>query len=366
MMAQTTYVRIFPPREVRAIEPDAVPPLDQWIDYDAHPAYRGLDREASLTDRLDALWRFGRQAVVMAGKRLIRYEMIPVSLRRPRGIRGLARFASAAVSNLLPSRGGSIARSELAEQLDMAGCVVTMIPLAEYSRLERLAAPAFAELERRRRQNTDADRDFDESRAYYDQQSANDLFAQIRRVFVESGVMNAASAYLGRPAELVDINPQINDRSDSFWRRIFPDLELGELPSAAYFHRDASGGDLKAIIYMTDVGAENGPFTYCIGSNKLRPGRVLDLVCEINDSNGLSATDRDRRRAFASLPRGLRRKGAFGNDVVAGSAIEGQLLGSAWSIEGQKGAIVLFDTKGIHRGGMVVSGERRVITCVIG
>jgi hypothetical protein len=37
-----------------------------------------------------------------------------------------------------------------------------------------------------------------------------------------------------------------------------------------------------------------------------------------------------------------------------------------WTITAPKGSIVMFDTKGVHRGGMVVEGQRRVITCVLG
>jgi hypothetical protein len=194
---------------------------------------------------------------------------------------------------------------------------------------------------------------------------ADALFRAIEAAFVESGVMEIASQYLGRPVRIVDVTPQINDASDSFWRDIFPDVAHEGIPRTAYCHRDASGGDLKAIIYCTDVGPKGGPFTYAAGSHRFKLSRIEDFVCEVNDSNGLAATDRASRSRFMGLPRALRQKGAFGNDLLDASPASQRLAASLWNITGPKGSVVLFDTKGVHRGGMVTEGERAVITCVI-
>jgi hypothetical protein len=365
-MLQLEYAHVSPPDGLEPIDPATTPPISQWVDYGAHPAYRDLIGASAWTDRARAMWRFARQAVVIAGKRVIRYEMIPVSVRRPKTARSLLSFAAAAARNMLPARKQDLSSSPLSQALREQGCIVSVVPAAQFARIEALAAPAFRALDARRAQSGTTDREFDESRAYSDRRSNTALFDEIASQLDAAGILAAASDYLGRPAQLVDINPQINDRSDSFWRKVFPDLQLKAVPPSAYFHRDASGGDLKAIIYMTAVDDQNGPFTYCVGSNRLRPSRIPDLICETNDSNGLSSTDPKLRRIFASLPRRLRLKGAFGNDVTEGSLIEARLLQSAWAITGPAGAIVLFDTKGIHRGGMVEKSERRVITCVIG
>ena len=184
-------------------------------------------------------------------------------------------------------------------------------------------------------------------------------------MFKDAGIIDTASAYLGRQVKLIDVNPQINDPSDDFWKKEFPDIK-GDLPSCAYFHRDASGGDIKVIIYMSDVGHENGAFGYVLGSHMMPLKKSYDHVSEANDSNGLAATDPKSRRIFSSLPALLRLKGSFGNDVLDDSELAKLIGDSKWQITADKGAIVMFDTKGIHRGGMVTSGERQVITCVIG
>ena len=64
-------------------------------------------------------------------------------------------------------------------------------------------------------------------------------------------------------ARLIDVNPQINDPSDDFWQLIFTDLPPSDRP-ARYFHKDASGGDIKAILYMSNVDSACGPFSYAM------------------------------------------------------------------------------------------------------
>ncbi len=242
--------------------------------------------------------------------------------------------------------------------------VVTM-PADRFGALEAAAGPAFDHLAKRRGMSN-GKRQFEESRGQASRAEQRDLFNIIERTLTEAGIMAVASAYMGRKAALIDVNPQINDTTDSFWRDIFPDQALGALPATAYCHRDSSGGDLKAIIYMTDVDDRSGPFSYVVGSNRMRISRLDDLICEANDSNGLCGTDPTARARFAALPRKLRQKGAFGNDLTPESALGREIGDGLWAVKAGQGSIVLFDTKGIHRGGMVEQGERRVITCVIG
>ena len=254
--------------------------------------------------------------------------------------------------------------TELDKAFRKNGCAVTISPLSVYENLLTLSHPYFDRLASDRKRSSDIGRAFERSRSYARRDESSALFECIERVFEEAGVLDTASGYLGRQAKLVDVNPQINDSSDDFWRREFPDIE-GGLPPCAYFHRDASGGDIKVIMYMTDVGIDNGPFSYVLGSHTMPLNKFYDHVSEANDSNGLSSTDPKSRKAFSSLPSPLRHKGSFGNDILDDSELSKLIKDSTWQITAQKGAILMFDTKGIHRGGMVITGERRVITCVI-
>lgn len=341
----------------------------ELVDYEAHPAYGRLMAAPGVVTRLRALWRFVPSWLLIKVKRAIRYEMIPLHVRKAGGPSGLAAKARMALSNFMnrPARGrGDFPGDEpLYSALRRDGCAVVLMPGPARQSLEGLARPLFDRLEARREQGRGGVRDFEASRFYARRDESAALFAAVERVLGEAGVFATAERYLGHSVSLVDVNPQINDPSDDFWRRVFPDLQLGQ-PSCAYLHRDASGGDIKAIIYMSDVGPDNGPFGYVRGSHLMKMSVTDDHIAEANDSNGLADTDQESRRLFAALPSRLRQKGSFGNDVPDGSPLAGELLGSLWSITAPRGSVVVFDTKGVHRGGMVVHGERRVITCVIG
>jgi hypothetical protein len=341
-------------------------PTPQRIDYTSHPAYRDFVARAKLGARAAALTRFARFFAILLTKRIMQYELIDNEVRSDRSFRGRARLVFAGLRNAFARRRRSTdATSAIATELEERGCSVTIVPPRRLTEVEAAARAAFDQLEGRREASAREGRKFDDSRLPCDRRFETTLYATIETLFEEAGIMAAASECLGRKARLIDVNPQINDRSDSFWRDIFPDRTLKSLPRSAYFHRDASGGDLKAIVYMTDVGPENGPFGYVLGSHRLQLSRVDNFICEAID-HGLAGTDADTRRTFALLPAKLRQKGAFGNDLADDSPESAEILRCHWPITGPKGSVVLFDTKGIHRGGMVEKGERRVITCVIG
>lgn len=357
--------------------PTRVVPIDSsfvWrsdlVDYTRHDAYADLVRTAGPARRVAALAGYARRFALLATKRVVRYEMIPSEYRNGRTLGSRLGFVGVAARNALgfvrkaPRRSDAAANPAIG-QLDTQGVAVLTMPTARVAELLGLAAPYFERLAARRGAVA-AGRQFEESRSTTDRTSSPDLFALIEAIFDESGLSTAAADYLGRPARLIDVNPQINDPSDSFWRDIFADLKGRALPRTAYYHRDASGGDLKVIIYCSDVGPTNGPFSYAVGSNNMVISRLDDLLCEANDHNGLAATDLDARRRFAALPPRLRQKGSFGNDLPDDQPESARIVGSTWEITGPAGSIVAFDTKGIHRGGMVQEGERRVITCVLG
>lgn len=340
------------------------------VDYPSHPAYGPLISRASARRRLAAGAVFAKSMMPLLVKRLVRYEMIPLEKRTPRSLGDWMDLLGISLQNALGVSSPKLMHpeeSEVLSSLEANGCCVVQMDGALFGELHQKASSYFQRLEERRKRSLSGERAFDESRGSVDKRKdGENLFQELDKILSESGILDAASHYLGREARLVDVNPQINDATDSFWRNIFPDLKLRDLPSCAYCHRDASGGDLKAIFYMSDVGLNNGPFSYVVGSNKLKMTRLDNFIAEANDHNGLSSTALDAREKFAALPAKLRQKGSFGNDLQDESRLAKEISQGMWNITGEKGSIVLFDTKGIHRGGMVVDGTRYVITTVIG
>lgn len=367
-MSASGYLDVQPRKGVEPVS--AIGWTPALIDYEHHAAYGELVARPSLKTRLEANAIFAVSMGKLLFKRLIRYEFIPHDIRADKSFGGRLRFAGAALRNTVrgddrAQRAQAAAKGAPAGRLAEHGIHVVTMPTDRFAELEAVAQPDFDRLVARRGQSN-GQRDFAESRAQASRVDQKDLFNAIEATLREAGVFDVASAYLGRKAGLIDVNPQINDTSDTFWRDIFPDAELATLPPTAYCHRDASGGDLKAIFYMSDVGDRAGPFSYVVGSNRMTISRLDDLICEANDSNGLAGTTPEARARFAALPKKLRQKGSFGNDLTPESPLGREIGQGLWKVTAGKGSIVLFDTKGIHRGGMVEDGERRVITCVIG
>lgn len=367
-MQHSGFSLIDPPREVKRVDP-ATRWEDIRIDYERHPAYAELTR-AGIVQRVAATGEFLARALLLVAKRAVRYEMIPLDYRKPKTPGQMVRFAGTAFLNVAmpqsrPTATAPEARS-IADRLDRDGCVVVAVEDTRFEQLEAAAQPHFDDLAARRHRSHNGKRAFDDSRMTLGKTTSPALYAAIEAVLKQSGIFDAAAEHLGRPARLVDINPQINDVTDSFWRDIFPDRGPSKLPDTAYYHRDASGGDLKAIIYFSEVGPENGPFNYAVGTNALKVSAVDNFVTEANDHNGFSGTDLTARSKFAALPKLFRQKGSYGNDLDDAASFSRAMVDSTWSVVAPKGSIVLFDTKGTHRGGMVEQGERRVVTCVIG
>jgi len=341
-----------------------------WILYEQHPAYSSLIRSATLRGRMAALITFSRYFVLVLVKRWLRYELIPPALRRPRNIAGVWRLLRHLADRGRPQSRGNLQlfaptgrEIALGNALLSQGCAVFVAPDQEVRVIQDASAHLFEEL-RSCRGKKEGARQFIESRMRASEITDARLYEAIDACLRHSGVFAAVGTYLKREVKLIEISPQINDPSDDFWRRVFPDGECS-MPQTAYLHKDASGGDIKVMIYLSDVGITNGPFSFVLNSHvaKRQGG---DLVEETNDHAGLSGTDRVTRQRFASLPSRLRRKCAYGNDIEDSSPLSGRLLSGEWKITGRKGTIVIFDPKGFHRGGMVEEGERVVITCVIG
>jgi hypothetical protein len=353
-----------PPEKVRRLTFQSGEGPGQWVHYTAHPDYGCF--KLGLRERVAALSTFTAYFGFVLVKRLVLYERIPAHLRASRG---LPLLKSALANIVARPRSADLTLSPRAtpvlEALCSDGVCVSSIPRELFDAINLAARPLFDQLRLRRGERAAGGRSFEESRASALRTAHAALFEAVERMLASSGIIHAVSGYVCRPARLIDVNPQINDTSDDFWQNIFPDRAEEERP-ARYFHKDASGGDIKAILYMSDVGVDAGPFSYAIGSHKANEPALANWIEETNDQSGLSGTDAKTRRRFMALPAQLRRKCAVGNDLLAGGEFTERLLASEWVITAPQAHIVVFDTKGLHRGGMVAEGERAVITCVLG
>lgn len=342
------------------------------IDYDSHPAYgRGLP-PPRLGTRLKALWYFARGLLLIVTRRIADLEHLPRPTDRSNKRRWIVRHVPMylrliILQRLRRARAASDFRpateqgKRVLEDLQRDGIAGFTLPLGRINDIRNLLAPHFKTLEQRLAQKAPELRKFDETRLWLAPELHPDLYDWFNRFASEIGVVEAASAYLKRPVAVAHVVPQINDPTDNFWANHFRDVGVADSP-CDYCHIDATYNLLKFIVYVSEVGPDNGPFAYVRGSHRASRGFWDGMIRRANDYAGLSSTKPYFRQLFHALPRGLQRKAAFGADLPSDNEYVQPILEHEWQITSTEGDAVLFDPFGIHRGGMVREGRRLVVT----
>lgn len=244
------------------------------------------------------------------------------------------------------------------DALQRDGLVPLRMSREARTNMEGATRPYFDRLEERRRGVGPGHRKYADGQLDTTRTSAPELFAAVERMLTDAGILESVRAYLGSRAEVQKVTVQMNDEGDDFWRAPFEKLGV-PLPRTAFFHVDNTYDLVKVILYMSDVTDTSGPFSYVPGTHKIRLGfveglllRATDIWCDVWPQN---------RALILTLPRRFRRKAKFGDDIPAGDPWGQWLLEHERVVTSADGDMLLFDVMGIHRGGMVERGERRVV-----
>jgi hypothetical protein len=204
------------------------------------------------------------------------------------------------------------------------------------------------------------------------------------------GIMAAASVHWRSTLSVTELALELSVAESTWWRC---KLEgTSRAPRTAYAHLDECTSQLKAIVYLSDVGPEDGPTSCYPGvyeALRLHPlqelvGRVIANVGSRTDSplrhyygrvpvRSMSAasfragTRVDRARMhFIRLPPELRFNSHLGWDVRPDSNLEACLAAAERVMLGPPGTFVVFDGAHLlHRGGMVERNPRLVLQAVL-
>jgi hypothetical protein len=343
------------------------------IDYDAHPAYGGMLPKPTLRERLGALNVFLRTFAFVSIRRIVDYDNMPL-LTKEAGFSGLnfstalryvsmfARIrAGRMIGTLTGARRPAVpANPALLNQIKSDGIVCLTLSPDEIEQVRAVTNPGFAKLDERRAGIPLDKRKFDDNVYWCTRSSDPQAFATVEGIFNRYGIVEAASAYLGRPVGVKHVNAQINDEDYAFWKRQFADTKIPD-PWGSYLHIDATHGMLKCAIYVHEIGPDGGPFCYVRGSQNAKVSWFEGMIRRTIDFAGLSGRKLEARKRFMALPRLLRKKAEFGADVPDDSVEARRLREGHFSATSNYGNCILFDGNGIHRGGMVNKGERRCI-----
>lgn len=182
------------------------------------------------------------------------------------------------------------------------------------------------------------------------------------RTMENAGVVGASMDYFAAAAaKLKAAAVMVNPIGQDWCSDLFPDAAV-ETPPTVGFHIDSSNYcTLKVVLYLDDVGADQGPFGLIPTSHLWEQVSRDRTRRRAFDRSPLVSRAPGQRRAFASLPADMQLKAEFGGDMLAGAPETMALLQSERVMTGPRGQLNLFDPEAIHRGGHVRRGERVVM-----
>ena len=309
------------------------------IDYDSHPAYGKLFpapglglRIAALRQLLPAVARFTAITLLHAGRAAFR---------------------------LRPTRQGS-------RPFFRDGVEALRIPSEAKAALLEAAAPFVATLSERRAATPVDRRSYDDAQLAISREGDGArLYRLVENVLAGFEVLELSRNYVrGAAGRVHRVTLQINDEGEQFWRERFGDVGLPD-PPANYFHVDTGVGTIKALIYLSEVGPMSGPFSYVPGTQKFRPRFWEGILRRAMDFSQLSGVTRNERELFYALPRSLRQKADFGVDLLGHEAEAQWILRHKTTFTSSMGDLLIFDNAGMHQGGMVQSGQRRILQVIL-
>ena len=249
------------------------------------------------------------------------------------------------------------AGDEVLASVQADGVTVLALPEPQRATLRELAAPHVRALEARLGAHQGKPK-FRDMNLALDAAADPGVYAAVQAGFEALDVFDVAAAYVGGPVRIKKLYVQLNNAWETGVRYgVIDDEGLPPLRSD-YWHIDSDvWPSIKALIYLGDVGLDQGPMRYVAGSHRGLPD-FETVVRKTND------TLRMPTQQFLALPEELRMHALFGPFLTGQEPAVDTLLARERALTGPGGSVVLFDNNGVHRGGFVRSGARHIVQCL--
>ncbi len=310
------------------------------IDYAAHPAYGGM---------LEPTEALGRRALDVLEPLIEEMRQVERDKQATFGYR----FGHA---------------DAIGERLVREGAAPLQLAPASLAPIEQAAAPVLAEIAQRLAETRAAGQRIQYMTTHQSLSSDThpELWTAIDRAMRDCGALDITAAYFGRPAKVRSTGLLLNQPDQDWATRLYRDLDV-EAPPTAGFHIDSNGKCfVKAVLYLSDVGPDQGPFGMVPGSHRWAEGSEERIYRRAFDKSDLVVRSAKKRRMFLSLPPQMQVKAEFGGDMLPDAPETKALLAQEFVATGAKGQLNLFDPEAVHRGGNVRKGERRVVLITMG
>ena len=192
--------------------------------------------------------------------------------------------------------------------------------------------------------------------------SHRDLWIQASKAIREAGLVAAASDYFGAShAALKSAAVMVNQPGQAWCNDVFRDAAI-ETPPTVGLHIDSvSLCVMKVVLYLDDVGPDQGPFGVVPTSHLWDQGGVGRVRRRAFDRSPFVSRARRQRQAFLSLPPEFQLKAEFGSDMLPGALETLEILAQEEIATGPGGQLNIFDPEAVHRGGHARAGERLVM-----
>lgn len=310
------------------------------IDYDSHPAYAPFRLDAG-AQRDEAL---ARLEPVLESKRRWLTRGADVFASRVRAAKGDATCDALA-------REGAVA-VRLTEDVLSGLRLATAFLLSDLQTLHRSRQAKGKPLKFR-----DTQADIRVNGQWTD--AGASLAGPLDTLLRANGVFDLAESYYpGSTAQLHSACVRRNVEDQPFFTR-----GGGSTPRSMGLHIDsAASASLNGVIYLNEVGPEQGPFRYVKGSNHWDWDLHDRAIRKAVDESGFPAHGDS---TFLALPPELRRRANFGVDLMDDASDSKALQAREAMFCSEMGEMVLFDSDGVHRGGDVRSGSRSAILFVL-
>lgn len=365
------------------------------VDYARHPAFQAFPASpsrpalAEYFARLDALWEklvgaSGSSSDVAAQfqkeyARLI--EEIAPLLRehaddayRPFVLQAFERSSKAILDEILCEQAARAAKRRhgskaetIAQALRTTSATAFPMDPDLRTRIAKSLAPVMDQLRAERGKG-------DGRRCFAAVPSWGEHWQLVRRFVRENGVEEGISAYSGYPLELSGYALTYSHPDETWFKICYADLGLAA-PQTVQMHFDEENTSAKSMLYLNEIGEDNGAFSYVPRSaarvssrSRLSFMKYLDFAhADFAASRGVGGGTYNRavfhspslRPYFAKLPRELQGSSGMGDDILDGSPLSQALLANEHKITSKQGDLALFaGGETLHRGGIASKGER--------
>jgi len=254
--------------------------------------------------------------------------------------------------------------NEVGEALALRGVSLLQIPPNMIDRIGKAAHPVIEGMRERIRAERAAARPirFKTVNHVLSKETDAELWRSVDDMLKEMELLDVARAFFGaRSARINSLAIFVNPANQEWANHIFRDVQA-ETPPTAGFHVDSNGKCyIKGILYLNDIGPEQGPFSIIPESHLWDEGTQARIWRRAFDRSPLLARMAEERRMFISLPEEMQVKAEFGGDMVPDSDEANLMLTREFVSVGPRGLLSLFWPEAIHRGGNVRAGERHAL-----